>query len=388
MKRIFISTGEVSGDLQGSLLVTALYQAAKRQGIDIEVVALGGSKMAAAGAKILFDNTGIGSVGIVEALAYIMPTIKSQQVAKKYLEANPPDTVVLIDYMTPNMAMGKLVKKIFPDIPLFYYIAPQQWVYAASNNDTKKIVNFTDKLFAVFPAEAVFYASKGANVKFVGHPLIDRMATCPTRSEARAALGITEDEIAIALIPASRWQELKYLMPAIFEAAQRLQTILPNVRFWVPLSREEYRESIQGAINEYQLQAKLISDQPDAVLAAADLAIAKSGTVSLELGLLGVPHMVIYKFNTITAWIARNILRVTFPFISPVNLAEMKPIVAELIQEEANADRIVEESLALLQNVDRRAKMIADYAQMREAFGAPGVCDRVANEILLSFKDS
>jgi lipid-A-disaccharide synthase len=124
------------------------------------------------------------------------------------------------------------------------------------------------------------------------------------------------------------------------------------------------------------------------VLAAADLAIAKSGTVSLELGLLGVPHMVIYKFNTITAWIARNILRVTFPFISPVNLAEMKPIVAELIQEEANADRIVEESLALLQNVDRRAKMIADYADMREAFGAPGVCDRVAKEILLSFKDS
>jgi lipid-A-disaccharide synthase len=95
--------------------------------------------------------------------------------------------------------------------------------------------------------------------------------------------------------------------------------------------------------------------------------------------------MVIYKFNKVTAWLARNILRVTFPFISPVNLAEMKPIVAELIQEEANADRIVEESLALLQNADRRNKMLADYAEMRAAFGPPGVCDRVANEILLSF---
>jgi lipid-A-disaccharide synthase len=384
MKRIFISTGEVSGDLQGSLLVTALYQAAKRQGIDIEIVALGGGKMAAAGAKILLDTTGIGSVGIVEALAFIAPMIKNQQIAKQYLETNPPDTVVLIDYMTPNMGMGKLIKKIFPDIPLFYYIAPQQWVYAASNNDTKKIVNFTDKLFAVFPAEATFYASKGANVQFVGHPLIDRMATCPTRSDARAALGIADDEIAIALIPASRWQELTYLMPAIFEAAQRLQTILPNVRFWVPLSRKEYRESIQTAIDSYQLMATVVADQPDAVLAAADLAIAKSGTVSLELGLLGVPHMVIYKFNKVTAWLARNILRVTFPFISPVNLAEMKPIVAELIQEEANADRIVEESLALLQNADRRHKMLADYAEMRAAFGPPGVCDRVANEILLS----
>ncbi len=388
MKRIFISTGEVSGDLQGSLLVTALYQAAKRLGIEIEIVALGGGKMAAAGAKILFDTNGIGSVGIVEALAYVIPMLKSQKVAKQYLEANPPDIVILIDYMTPNMGMGKLIKKIFPNIPLFYYIAPQQWVYAASNNDTKKIVNFTDKLFAVFPAEAAFYANKGANVQFVGHPLIDRMATCPTRADARAALGIADDEIAIALIPASRWQELTYLMPAIFEAAQRLQIILPNVRFWVPLSRSEYRESIQTAINSYQLMATLVADQPDAVLAAADLAIAKSGTVSLELGLLGVPHMVIYKFNKVTAWIARNILRVTFPFISPVNLAEMKPIVAELIQEEANADRIVEESLALLQNADRRNKMLADYAEMRAAFGPSGVCDRVANEILLSAKDS
>jgi lipid-A-disaccharide synthase len=384
MKRIFISTGEVSGDLQGSLLVAALHQAAKRLEIDIEIVALGGSKMAAAGAKILFDTNGIGSVGIVEALAYIMPMLKSRQIAKQYLEANPPDIVVLIDYMTPNMGMGKLIKKIFPEIPLFYYIAPQQWVYAASNNDTKKIVNFTDKLFAVFPAEATFYANKGANVQFVGHPLIDRMATCPTRSDARAALNIADDEIAIALIPASRWQELTYLMPAIFEAAQRLQTILPNVRFWVPLSREEYRDSIQTAINSYQLMATIVADQPDAVLAAADLAIAKSGTVSLELGLLGVPHMVIYKFNKVTAWIARNILRVTFPFISPVNLAEMKPIVAELIQEDANADRIVEESLALLQNADRRNKMLADYAGMRAAFGPSGVCDRVADEILLS----
>jgi lipid-A-disaccharide synthase len=290
--------------------------------------------------------------------------------------------------MTPNMGMGKLVKKMFPEISLFYYIAPQQWVYAASDNDTKKIVNFTDKLFAVFPAEEKFYSNKGANAQFVGHPLVDRMATCPTRSEARTALEITDEEIAIALIPASRWQELKYLMPTIFEAAQRLQTILPNVRFWVPLSREEYRESIQGAINQYQLQAILVSDRPDAVLAAADLAITKCGTVSLELALLDVPHMVIYKVSKITAWLARNILRVSFPFISPVNLAEMKPIVVELMQEEANADRIVEESLALLQNVDRRAQMIADYAGMREAFGAPGVCDRVANEILLAFKNS
>ncbi len=382
MKRIFISTGEVSGDLQGSLLVKALYQAAQQQNVEVEIVALGGDKMAAAGAKLLGNTIGIGSVGIAEALAFVGPTVKVQRQAKQYLQVNPPDAIVLIDYMGPNLFIGKFVKQTFPNIPVFYYIAPQQWVYAFSEKDTQAIIGFTDQIFAVFPAEATFFTAKGGNAKFVGHPLIDRMATCPTRAAAREALGIPDDEIAIALIPASRWQELKYLMPAIFAAAQRLQTQLPKVRFWIPLSREEYRESIQKAINHYQLAATLVSDQPDAVLAAADLAITKSGTVSLELGLLNVPHMVIYKFSKITAWLARNILRVTYPFISPVNLAEMKPIVTELVQEEANPDRIVEESLALLQNADRRTKMLADYAEMRVAFGEPGVCDRVAIEIL------
>ncbi len=382
MKRIFISTGEVSGDLQGSLLVKALYQAAQQRNIKIEIVALGGDKMAAAGAKLLGNTIGIGSVGIAEALAFVGPTVKVQRQAKQYLQVNPPDAIVLIDYMGPNLFIGKFVKQTFPNIPVFYYIAPQQWVYAFSEKDTQAIIGFTDQIFAVFPAEATFFTAKGGNAKFVGHPLIDRMATCPTRAAAREALGIPDDEIAIALIPASRWQELKYLMPAMFEAAQRLQTQLPKVRFWIPLSREEYRESIQKAISHYQLAATLVSDQPDAVLAAADLAITKSGTVSLELGLLNVPHMVIYKFSPITAWLARNILRVTYPFISPVNLAEMKPIITELVQEEANPDRIVEESLALLQNADRRTKMLADYAEMRIAFGEPGVCDRVAIEIL------
>jgi lipid-A-disaccharide synthase len=388
MKRIFISTGEVSGDLQGSLLVTALYKAAKQQNIEIEIVALGGDKMAAAGADLLGNTTGIGSMGIVEHFAFLGPTVKVQRQARQYLQENPPDAIILIDYMGPNLFIGKFVQQTFPAIPVFYYIAPQQWVYAASDKDTQTIISFTDQIFSVFPAEAAFYKSKGGKAKFVGHPLVDRMATCPNRAEARTALGIADHEIAIALIPASRRQELKYLMPAIFEAAQRLQTQLPNVRFWVPLSREEYREAIQTAIDSYQLQAQLISDHPDAVLAAADLAITKCGTVSLELGLLNVPHMVIYKFSKVTAWLARNVLRVTYPFISPVNLAQMKPIVLELVQEEANADLIVEESLALLQNVDRRTKMIADYAEMREAFGAPGVCDRVANEILLSFSGS
>jgi lipid-A-disaccharide synthase len=384
MKRIFISTGEVSGDLQGSLLVRSLFQEAQQRGLEIEVVALGGGKMAAAGARILGDTTGIGSMGIVEHLAFIGPTIKVQREAKAYLQDNPPDAIVLIDYMNPNIFIGNFVKKTFPQVPVFFYIAPQEWVWSASEKNTMAVVNVTDRLLAVFPGEADFYRSKGADVRFVGHPLVDRMATFPSREAARATLGIQDGEIAIALIPASRWQELRYLMPTIFMAAQQLQAQLPQVRFWVPLARAEYREAIERAIGEYQLSATLVDDQTNEVLAAADLAIAKCGTVSLELALLDVPQVVIYKVNKLTAWIAEHILKISLPFVSPVNLAEMKPIVLELLQDDATPERIVEESLALLQDPARRERLTKDYAEMRAAFGEPGVCDRVATEVLQS----
>jgi lipid-A-disaccharide synthase len=244
------------------------------------------------------------------------------------------------------------------------------------------IVGFTDQLLAVFPEEAKYYAAKGAQAKFVGHPLVDRIATFPSREQARATLGIDQQETAIALIPASRQQELKFLMPSIFAAAQRLQAELPKVRFWVPLSREEYRPAIAQAIQDYQLQATLVSDRVNEVLAAADLAIAKCGTVSLELALLNVPQVVIYKVSKVTAWIAQHILRLHLPYMSPTNLIEMKPIIPELMQDDANPDRIVAESLSLLQDPVRHQKLMADYAEMRAALGAGGVCDRVAAEIL------
>ena len=381
-KTIFISTGDVSGDLQGALLVTALKQSAKKLDLDLNIVALGGQKMAAAGANILAETTGISSVGVWEALPYIGPTIQVQNIAKKYLKTNPPDAIVLIDYMTPNISIGNYASRVYPDVPITYYIAPQEWVWATDKKNTSKIVEFSDQILSIFPAEARFFESKGANVHFVGHPLIDRVADIPDRAFARAQLGISDDEIAIALIPASRKQELIYLMPAIFESARQIQEKLPNVRFWIPLSRETFAVEIEEAIAKYQLKATLVTEHTDLVMSAADLAITKCGTVSLELALLKIPQVVIYRVGKITAWLATNIVKFSIPYMSPTNLVEMKSIVPELLQDEANPDRIVAESLELILNQEKRDRMLADYAQMRLALGEPGVCDRVAREIL------
>jgi lipid-A-disaccharide synthase len=381
LKTIFISTGDVSGDLQGSLLVTALQQLAKTSGIDLKIVALGGRKMAAAGAEILADTTGISSMGMWEALAYIQPSFKIKSIAKQYLKTNPPDAIILIDYILTNVDIGKYAHAYLSSVPIFYYIAPQEWVWSIGTKKTDAIVKFTDKILAIFPGEAKYFSDRGANVEYVGHPLIDRVATLASREDARDKLGITDDEIAVALIPASRKQELRYLLPAIFGAAQQIQAQLPNVRFWIPLSRDAFQVEIESAIRSYQINATLVTQNTDLVLCAADLAITKCGTVSLELALLNIPQVVIYRVSRVTAWLAEHLFKFSIPYISPTNLVEMKSIVPELIQDNAHPDRIASESLELIINPTRRERMLSDYTQMQAHLGDPGVCDRVAKAI-------
>lgn len=371
----------MSGDLQGSLLINALKRQAQLVGWELEIVALGGTRMAQAGATLLGNTASIGSVGILESLPYVLPTLQVQRRAKEYLQQNPPDLVVLIDYMGPNLGIGDYVSRQFPTVPIAYYIAPQEWVWSPSPRNTNQIVKVTDLLLAIFPEEARFFQKKGVKVSWVGHPLIDRMSSIPKREEARAMLGIESDEVAIALLPASRYQEIKYVLPVMFQAAQEIQAKIPNVKFWIPLSLEVYRDAIAKAIQDYGLRATLVADKTQSVLAAADLAITKSGTVNLEIALLEVPQVVIYRVNPITAWIAKNILNFSIPFMSPPNLVQMEEIVPELLQEEASPENIVREALNLL-NPDRREETIAEYRKMRQALGEVGVCDRAAREIL------
>ena len=416
VKTIFISTGEVSGDLQGALLIDALKRQAASAGVELEVVALGGSRMAEAGATLLGDTTSIGSVGLLESLPFVLPTLQIQRRAKQYLRQHPPDLILLIDYMGPNLSIASFIRHHLPQVPVVYYIGPQDWVWSASSivpRNTKTIVELTDHLLAIFPEEARYFEKKGASVSWVGHPLVDRMQSSPTREEARAALGIAPEQMAIALVPASRRQELKYMMPIVFEAAQQLQAKLRengvtlasggSLRmrkrtrrelensaaitnqqaplFWIPLSLEAYRPAIEAAIQHYGLNATLVAGNTQEVLAAADLAITKSGTVNLELALLDVPQVVLYRVSRLTYSIGR-LLKFSISFMSPPNLVVMRQIVPELLQEQATPENLVKEALELLLNPERSQQILADYQEMRQLLGEVGVCDRAAREIL------
>ena len=376
--RIFISTGEVSGDLQGAMLVESLYKIAASQNIDLEVVGLGGDRMKTAGAKIIANTAVIGSMGFVEAIPFILPTIKIQNLTKKYLRQNPPDVLVLIDYPASNLALASYIKQHQAKIPIVYYIAPQDWAVPMLNN-TPKIAKAVDKLLAIFPAEAEYFKNKDIDVAWVGHPLLDRMQQAPDKKQARLNLKLEPEAKIVTLLPASRQQEIKYLLPVMCQAARQISQQLP-VEFLIPVSLPHYRPAITAAIKEYNLPAKIIEGQTLNAIAAADLAITKSGTVNLEIALLDVPQIVIYRIHPLTAWLGRR-LGFSIPLMSPANLVVNRMLVPELQQEEVTADNITNEALKLLSNLHTQ-EIIAGYQEMRSHLGTVGVGERVANEII------
>ena len=169
MRRLLISTGEVSGDLQGGLLVQARHDEAQSRGLELEVVALGGERMRKAGATLLANTTAMGAIGLWEALPLVWPTLQIQRRVDQWLRESPPDGVVLIDYMGANVNLGVKVKRRLPGTPILYYIAPQEWAFRVGEGGTTRLIGFTDRILAIFPEEARFYGSRGADVTWVGH---------------------------------------------------------------------------------------------------------------------------------------------------------------------------------------------------------------------------
>lgn len=380
-KRVFISTGEVSGDWHGAELTRALLAEAERRRLSLEIWALGGDRMAQAGAKLLGNTAGIGSVGAVEALPFVLPTLWLQYRARKLLRQNPPDVVVLIDYMMPNQQMGNFAKKEL-QVPVAYYIAPQEWVWSMNDKYTKVIAGFTDKLFAIFAQEAEYYRSQGVAVEWVGHPLVDSLSQIPPRSVVRQKLGMKQSDRIIALLPVSRPQELQSVVPLVLQSAKILKQRMPELQFWLPLSLPQYRKAIAQTAQRLQIDLTITDQLSPWVIRSADLVIAKSGTANLETAILDVPQVVVYRLHPITAWFAKYWLKVKVPFVCPVNLVARRRIVPELLQENATPEQIAETAWQFLTNPAMGAQMLAGYQEVKAQLGERGAITRVAQGIL------
>jgi lipid-A-disaccharide synthase len=387
MKRLLISTGEVSGDLQGGLLVAALREEAQRRQLPLEIAALGGARMAQAGATLLADTTPMGSIGLWEALPLVLPTLRVQRRVSRWLKRHPPDALVLIDYMGANVRLGLKVKRRFPRVPILYYIAPQEWAFRVGEGGSTRLIGFTDRILAIFPEEARFYAARGAQVTWVGHPLLDTLTDLPSREAARSQLGLGLHERLLLLLPASRKQELRYLLPPLAAAAAELQRRCPGLRVMVPAGQAAFEPVLEAMLAAAGVQATVVpAAQADALrpilCAAADLALNKSGTVNLELALRGVPQVVAYRVSRPTAWVAQHLLHFQVDHISPVNLVLQERLVPELLQDAFNAEAVVREALPLLDDPQARQRVAEGYQRLRQALGEPGVTRRAAAAIL------
>ena len=388
MARLLVSTGEVSGDLQGSLLVRALYAEARQRGLELEVLALGGERMRRAGAELIADTAPLGAIGLWEALPLILPTLRLQRRLARWLDRHPPDGVVLIDYMGANVNLGLRLKRLYPQVPITYYIAPQEWAFRLGEGGTTRLIGFSDRILAIFPEEARFYGERGAAVTWVGHPLIDTLDQLPEPAEARRRLGLAEQVPVLLLLPASRRQELRYLLPPMAAAAAALQRRHPDLEVLVPAGLAGFEGPLRAGLAQAGLRARVIpADQADRLkpdlCAAADLALTKSGTANLELALRGVPQVVGYRVSRITAAVAQHLLRFNVPHISPVNLVLQERLVPELLQHQLTAEALLEQAEALLDRQGpARQRMLEGYGRLRQQLGPPGVTQRAAAAIL------
>ena len=385
--KLLISTGEVSGDLQGSLLINALKTNAEKRKIELEIIALGGKRMQEAGAKLISNTSSIGAIGFLEALPYVLPTLNAQSKIDNYLSSSPPDAVVLIDYMGPNIRLGLKVKKKFPNIPIIYYIAPQEWAWRLGDSGTTDLISFTDKILAIFGEEAKFCSNKGGNVIFVGHPMLDFYRNIPTREESLRRIGLTSDQKLLLIIPASRKQELKYILPTLLKAAKLLQEKDPSITVLIPSGLNEFNELLNNSLKEYALSGRIIlsnevDDLKPFLFSAAHLALAKSGTINMELALNSVPQIVGYKVSRVTAFFARYLLRFNVKYISPVNLLLNKMLIPEFIQEDFKADKIFNAALKILEDNSTKEDIKLGYERLKDKLGKPGVTDRASKDIL------
>jgi len=389
IKKIFISTGEVSGDLHGSLLAKALINESKKRSVPIDLYGLGGERMKNAGVKILFDTTAISAVGIWETLPLIIPTLKIQEKFYKALLSNAPDCLVLIDYMGPNINIGRKIKKKNSKIPIYYYIAPQEWAWRVGNNSTTDLIGFSDKIFAIFKQEAEFYKKRGGKVFWIGHPMVDLTHKLPTKKDSREYLKLRNNENILLIMPASRPQELKYILPVFMKVAHKLQKKYPTLIVFIPSCRKVFEDKFSEALKKYNVNGRIVKAADiekfkPFIYALSKLALCKSGTVNMELALYGVPQVVGYKVSRVTAFIAKKILNFKVKFISPVNLLMKKLIIPEFVQKDFEVDRIFRKSYQLMVKQNQNMKIRKGYQSLKRELGDKGVVERAAKEIINS----
>ena len=384
MSKILVSAGEISGDMYASRIVRAL----KEHDFTLEFVGMGHKQMELAGVRIITDVVSVSTIGILEPFKHIPKLLTAYYKMKKALKVEKPDVVVVIDYQGYHMPFIKVAKRL--GIPVVYYISPQEWQWGTDKGG-QQVVQYTDKILAIFSQEERFYNRLGGHVSFVGHPIMDAITLLRTKDQFYETLGVDKTKPILAVFPGSRSQEISLLLPVFLKSIQNILSVQPNVAVVVSIASDVYRDRILKLISAFNLADKVIvfSGNQHDLINNSYLSIVTSGTVTLEHTCLETPFIATYRFGFFSYWIAKLIFGKRLkriPYISLPNLLARKKIVPEFLQQLCTVNNIANEAISLLTDSFKYETVKHSLKDIKKQLGSDRVAEKAALEILKFIK--
>jgi lipid-A-disaccharide synthase len=363
VREILFVAGEVSGDLHAAGVARALVS----RGAPYALVGVGGDRMRDAGVTLLQHNHTLAVMGIIEPLKLLPSFYRLRRALHRRLAGGNVALVVLVDYAGFNMRIAELAAA--EGVPVLYFITPQVWASRAGR--MARLARSVTRAAVILPFEAALLREHGVNATFVGHPLLDRALTMPDRASARAAIGISAHDRLLVLFPGSRPQEIARHLEPFVATALELQRRDPTLKVVVGAAPHV-------AIPAERCPFPLVYAASFALLRAADAAMCKSGTTTLEAAIALCPLVVAYRTSAMEFAIARRIVKI--PLIGLVNIVAGREVAREFVQDALQPVAVADVLERLLDPASpERAAMVRDLAQVRDSLGEPGAAARVAD---------
>ncbi|MBQ1461175.1 MAG: lipid-A-disaccharide synthase [Selenomonas sp.] len=375
--KIMFSAGEASGDVHGENIARAI----KALDPAVELVGFGGSRMETAGVRLYKNFAEYSVMGVWEVLVNLRRLYKLLSGLTDFMREEKPDMLVLIDYPDFNWRLAKKAKAL--GIPVFSYIPPSAWAWRKGR--AQSCARIADEFIAIFPHELPVYQAAGAKISFVGNPLVDAVQAEMPRAEARQYFKMPADKTVVLLLPGSRKQEIELLLPYMLDGAKKLLAEKPATVFYLPVADTVSRERIEEMIAAAGVPVTLVTEKRYSLMAAADAAMATSGTVVMEAALLGLPCVVLYRLSAVSYAIGKMLVHVD-NFSLP-NILLNESFQRELLQDEVTAENIAAELKKLYPGEEHRREVLAKLQAACEQLGPPGASGRVAQRILAAARE-
>lgn len=354
-KQILISVGEASGDMHAANLV----QTVKKLAPDVLFYGMGANLMRNAGVDIIIDTNELSIVGLLEIITKFPKIRKAFRIMQNALEHNKPDLLILVDYPGFNLRLAKIAKKA--GVKVLYFISPKVWAW--NQGRIEIIKKYVDKMAVIFPFEVDFYKKHQVPVAFVGNPLLEIVKPKLTHEAAERAFHLEPNCKTIGLFPGSRKSEIKYLLPIMLGTAKLLKNQNPNLQFLLPQASSITLDDLQPYLQASSIKIHVIPNQSYDVMQVCDAIIAASGTVTLEIAIMTVPEVIIYKKSWLEYQIAKRVIKI--PYIGLCNILANKKIVQELLQYDATPKNIAKEIEKILNDANYREEMIANLTNTK-----------------------